>query len=284
MKTTNFETITYFDPETLLFNNLDELFNQYKNYHYILFPIFCNRSTFIQSLCDIEIHDLQKSLFNEGFISIRKSSKGISISEWISDVILNYTTSFINKKIITFNRIIDLLPYFFSDGLISQDKGYAVSPLNISERDITENHEKSFSIDGYPLYFFHYYGFDTGVGRLSKQYFRKDNQTISKLWDIYNNKLNQYHMIKSKYSDCILNYFDNQQLITNDMRLMYRKRLELQEIYPFPRITIKSNDNFFDYVQKVNSGISQKFSFFKKFKTLLRILYKHFKFKLSGKN
>jgi hypothetical protein len=275
-KNTSFKNIVYFSPETLILNNLDALFNIIQKNNITLTPIFSNYTTFIESLTNIDIYDIKKSLYNNSFIAINKTLKGEYVIKWLSDVILNYTNCDFNHKIFDTQYFFDLLPYFFINSFILQDPGYGVSPINVCERNISVNEQNIFYSNNSPLYFFHFFGSDTGAGKLNCSYFINSSEALRKLWNLYDNLLNiQNHKFFNNLHS-FFDFFDNGKRIVDKMRIFYRNRPDIRKLYPYPQITNMDSDNFFNWLTNNYNNIFIKRSFFYRFRRLIYSIYKDF--------
>jgi hypothetical protein len=248
LKNTDHKQIVYFSPETLILKNLDELSNIISANDFLLTPVFIKKTSLIRSFHEFEMYDLHNGLYNPFFFSINKTKASGAVVEWINDLVLDYTSSVINYKLFDYQYLFNLLPYFFKNVHVLRDSGYGASPLNVSERNINEKQPHSFYSDDKPLHFFHFIGSDTGEGRLNQEYFKEGNESLIHLWNMYDNKLSTFNHKMSSQSDCDLNYFDNAQRITYEMRLLYRQRPDLMKLFPFPRQTKQSENNFYSWM------------------------------------
>jgi lipopolysaccharide biosynthesis glycosyltransferase len=280
-KNSGYDKIIFFSPETLITGNLSKLCDNAEN-SIILAPVFCDKTSFAKSLTCPEIHKLKNYLYDDGFFCINKTKNGASAAEWLRGLVMKCTTGLNEENNFNMQFFIDIMPYFFNDCNIIQDPGFGVSPINLFERHITENEPNVFAANNNLLRFFHFYGCDTGVGRLTVEYFSKDSASLQNLWQLYEGKLTTQKTDTPNQFECNLNSFDNEERITDDMRSLYKSRPDLQELYRFPRTTRQSDDNFYNFAMKhfLETERLKRTSIFKRFKTILVVLYRYFKFKL----
>ena len=82
--------------------------------------------------------------------------------------------------------------------------------------------------------FYHFTGFDSGAGHAATQVFGKGMPAVSELWTIFEEKLRAFGHAELRKCSWKYACFSNGEHITDDMRLLYRVRTDLQQAFPNP--------------------------------------------------
>ena len=131
-------------------------------------------------------------------------------------------------------RWLDLAPVFFEDIAILREPIYNVATWNLTHRPVAGSLERGFTINGEPLSFYHFSGFDSGAQEVM---LKKYADTDSVLFDLRRwyiaecQRLGQEDLGNRR---CRYDTFDNGERITRTQRILYRSRLDLQRAFPHP--------------------------------------------------
>lgn len=261
--------VIYLDPDIMVFNYLNEIDNLLDIYDILLTPHqTCPQSTY-KSIVDNEICSLKHGIFNLGFIAVANREQGIKFSQWWRDRLYLFCYDDIPNGLFTDQRWCDMIPAFFSNYKILREPGYNVATWNLCDRTVTQNYEGIFLVNGKPLYFYHFTGYDSGAGRTMLDIYGKNMPVVKKLWDLYENKLEQNDHIRLKKLQWKNLFFDDGTLVNDQMRLFYRNNPELQNKFPNPfQKNIK--DSYYTYYKYNKFNLKSII----KIKSLLKFLYK----------
>ena len=104
-------------------------------------------------------HDILKTgVYNLGFLGLRNDLESHRLLEWWSGKLYHHCIDDRPANLFVDQRWMDLVPGLFTGVEILQDPGYNVARWNLHERAVCAR--DGFTVNGGPLYFFHFSGFD----------------------------------------------------------------------------------------------------------------------------
>ena len=228
------EKVIYLDPDIMILNSLSPLADLMDEHDILLTPHQLAPQPDLGSVVHNEICALQHGVYNLGFVGVARREQGIAFARWWRDRLYHFCYDDIPGGLFTDQRWCDLAPAFFSKLHIIRDPGYNAASWNLTDRTITRRDDGTFMANDTLLRFYHFTGFDSGAGHAATQFFGKGMPAVSELWTIYEEKLMAFDY--AKLGRLVWEYacFPNGENITDDMRLLYRARLDLQQAFPNP--------------------------------------------------
>jgi hypothetical protein len=246
----NSEKVIYLDPDIVVFNRLDSIVNKLDNYSILLTPHQTDPEQDNQAVLDNEICSLKHGVYNLGFIAIKNSQEGRRFLDWWSKRCLDFCYADIPQGLFTDQRWIDLAPAFFTSLYILREPIYNVATWNLTNRVATGSLEEGILINGEPLCFYHFSGFDSGAQEIMLKRYGSSSPVLFELRKWYIDQCEQMGQTAFGKLACFYSYFDNGELITKDQRLLYRSRIDLQQAFTNPFNTFDINHSYFHwYVQ-----------------------------------
>lgn len=179
------ETVTYLDPDIDVFRPLDPVRDALKSADLALTP-----HTTRPLLGEAQPNDqaiLKSGVWNLGFAAMRRSPQTQALVDWWAEKCrFDCRVDFANG-LFTDQRWMDLAPALVERFSALRDPGLNVAYWNLEGRTITGS-SGGWLIDGRPLIFFHFSGFDPGRGEVLSKYqdrvrVRKDSPLRSLFWD-----------------------------------------------------------------------------------------------------
>jgi GT2 family glycosyltransferase len=152
--------IVYFDPDILITGPLNALRKSLDAADIVLTPHLLEPippDGRLPSESDI----LVAGAYNLGFLALRKSSHTARFLGWWQDRLRDGCVVDLNRGLMTDQKWVDLVPGFFPGTTYLRDATYNVAYWNIHSR-ILEERGGQFLVNGEPLTFFHFSGFDPG--------------------------------------------------------------------------------------------------------------------------
>jgi hypothetical protein len=134
----------------------------------------------------------------------------------------------------TDQRWIDLVPAMFDGVRIVRSPRFNVAPWNLTTRRFSGSFADGFIVEGEPLGFYHFTGFDSGAHKIMVTKYSPENPSLTALIDWY-----QSETVRTK-SDPLsslpwgFGYFSNGSAIQRAHRLIYRSRPDLQMLFSEP--------------------------------------------------
>ncbi|MCV6614922.1 MAG: hypothetical protein OIF35_08085 [Cellvibrionaceae bacterium] len=230
----NADKVFYFDPDMALFDTLEELCAELDQHSVVLTPHQTEPETTVDGILDNEMCSLKYGVFNLGFLGVANRPEGRRFAQWWRDRLRDYCRDDRPMGLFTDQKWVNLAPCFFDDLKVLRKPIFNVATWNISKREVAGDFDNGFTVNGLPLCFYHFSGFDSGdqEGMLKK--YAKDNKTLWAMREWYIAECERYGQselgrIPSKYA-----FFDNGDKITDTQRLIYRTRPNYQYSFPNP--------------------------------------------------
>lgn len=228
------ERVLYFDPDMVLFSRLDDLLAELDGGNVALTPHLTTPEATLDGIRDNEISALKHGVYNLGFLGVRNTAEGGRFAQWWADRIYHFCVADIPGGLFTDQRWIDLAPAFFTKVQILKSPRFNVATWNIPTRHVSGDAESGFRVDGEPLGFYHFTGFDSGAHRTMARKYAADNPSVAALIDWYASEA-QFDDDEpaAKVSWAYGRYSDGSPIPLAHRRL-YRERPDLQAAFPDP--------------------------------------------------
>lgn len=241
------DDVVYLDPDIAVFQDLkclEELLNQYD---IILTPHVTIPEMTKIGIGDNEIAALKHGTFNFGFYAVKNSPNGKKFAYWWRDRLIDYCYDNIPGGIFTDQKWGDLVPSMFEGVYIWKDPGCNVATWNISNRKITKDENGKFFVNGSPLKFYHFSGFDSGSQAMMLDRYSEGNIALYELRKWYierqiQEEQGRYEQYPSKY-----NFYDNGERVTKEERIMFRNRLDIINFFKDTNPYIVNQDRSYYY-------------------------------------
>ena len=224
------DQIIFFDPDIAIFSPLDELLSNFEDSNILITPHQLQPETISSAIVDNEISFLRHGTFNLGFLGVRNSAEGIRFLDWWANRCLHYCYADSSYGLYTDQRWMDLVPSFFEGVNILKHPGYNVANWNLSNRDVQGNLDNQILVNGEPLCFYHF----SASQLIMLEKYNLHNMTTLALEKWYKQKCQEMGQEKLGKLSCVYNYFENGNLIPQELRELYRQVEQLQQDYPHP--------------------------------------------------
>ncbi|WP_047758490.1 hypothetical protein, partial [Geobacillus sp. ZGt-1] len=231
------EKIVYLDPDIKVYGSLSDLEGILDEHEIVLTPHLCEPEDKdnIGAIIDNEISSLRYGVFNLGFLAIRRGETSRKFINWWTDRLDLYCyDNMIEKGLFTDQKWIDLAPCFF-DVYILKHPGYNVATWNITKRNITEGKNGKYFVNGKPLVFYHFSGFDSGANEVMLQkYIKNSSHPIYKMRNKYIEEMNFFGQEELGKFEWSYGYFENGEKIQKQTRVRFRNSELFKELFPNP--------------------------------------------------
>lgn len=228
------EKVLYLDPDIMVCNSLAPLEELLDIHDILLTPHQLAPQPTAKSVRDNEIVALQYGVFNLGFLGVARRGQGLAFARWWRDRLLEYCYDDIPRGLFTDQRWCDLAPAFFSGLHVVRDTGCNAASWNLTDRLITKNAEGVYMANDGPLRFYHFTGYDSGAGRHMTSLYAVGMPAVFQLWDEYGRRLESFGHQSLGQRPWAHMFFDDGTPITDDMRLLYRRRADVRAAFPDP--------------------------------------------------
>ena len=228
------DQVLYMDPDTVAFSRLDELSEALQEAPIILTPHQTFPDDNLAAIIDNEICSLKHGIYNLGFLGVAVGPIGMAFAEWWAQRLYYFCRDDIPNGLFTDQRWIDLVPAFFPGVAIIRNGRYNLATWNITTRCLGKRDDGTYLVDGEPLGFYHFTGFDSGAHRIMAAKNSGNNPFMAELIEWYSDRVRDLDDDKYTKRPWAFGCFSDGTPINSDQRLIYRLRRDLQKAYPNP--------------------------------------------------
>ncbi len=228
------DQVFYFDPDIVVFGRLDELQDQLSRVSVVLTPHLTDPEISDRGILDNEISSLRHGVYNLGFVGVRNTAEGRRFAEWWARRLASYCHDNLPMGIFTDQKWVDLAPCFFDEVRVLRAPGFNVATWNITNRRATGSLADGILVNGEPLGFYHFSGFDSGDQATMLAIYGTESPVLTELREWYIRECERCGQGALGSLPCRYDFFSNGERIARDYRLLYRQREDLQRDYPNP--------------------------------------------------
>jgi len=228
------DQVFYFDPDMVVFSRLDELSEALSDSSMVLTPHQTDPETTDMGILDNEISSLLHGVFNLGFVGVSNSPEGRRFAQWWEQRLAKYCHDDLPGGLFTDQKWVNLAPCFFDDVTILRSPGFNVATWNISTRQAAGSLEEGITINGEPLGFYHFSGFDSGDQITMLERYGSDSPVLHELRNWYIEACESHGQSALGTLESRFARFSNGDLISEGYRTLYRQRIDLQAAFPNP--------------------------------------------------
>ncbi|HQA25299.1 MAG TPA: glycosyl transferase [Candidatus Competibacteraceae bacterium] len=248
------EKVFYFDPDMAIMSGLDRLIERLDHDAILLTPHQTEPEQSLDAVVDNEICSLKHGVFNLGFLGARTDGEGLQFLQWWAERLRYFCHDDIPGGLFTDQRWIDLAPAFFEKIAILREPIYNVATWNLTHRQAAGSLQQGITINGQPLSFYHFSGFDGGAQEIMLKKYAPAHSVLFDLrrWYIEEcQRLGQEELGKRR---CRYDTFDNGERITKLQRVLYRSRVDLQRAFPNPYRTGDIDRSYYHWYRANTAG------------------------------
>lgn len=225
--------VLYLDPDIVVFSPLDDILSALDEANLVLTPHQIRPDTALDAVLDNEICSLKHGIYNLGFIGVANTPETRRFADWWYKRLYHFCRVEYHHGLFTDQRWIDLVPAFFTGVSVMRSPRHNVAPWNLSTRQVSLD-GGVYKVDGEPLGFYHFTGFDSGAHAIMAVKYARDNAAVQGLvrWylertrDLSHDPLSQ---VPWKYGT-----YTNGRKIEKIDRVIYRERVDLQRAFTDP--------------------------------------------------
>lgn len=221
------QKVVYLDPDTAIFNDLSELEHLLDKHDIILTPHQASPEKTKEDIVYNEICSLMHGAYNFGFYAVRNSENGMKFARWWRDRLTDFCYDDIPGGLFTDQKWGDLVPAMFDGVHILRDPSYNVSTWNLTNRLVTKDDEGKYLVNGIPLKFYHFSGFDSGAQERMLNQYAHGNQCLYELRAWYIGRMRDEGQEKYGSVPSVYNFYSNGEKIGKSDRVILRNRADL---------------------------------------------------------
>ncbi len=228
------EQVYYLDPDIVVFDGLDALERLLESHRILLTPHQIEPETEPGAVADNEIASLKHGIYNLGFLGVRPVGEGRRFLEWWDSRLRLFCYDDIPGGLFTDQRWVDLAPAFFQGIHILREPRFNVATWNLTHRQAAGNLADGITINGQPLAFYHFSGFDGGAQATMLNKYGKNSPALFELrkWYIAACEARGQSVLGKLRP--ALDFFDDGTPIARHQRVLYRGSPDLQRRFPDP--------------------------------------------------
>jgi hypothetical protein len=159
-------TVLYFDPDMVLFSRVDDIIDTLRTSNVALTPHQTTPETTLDAVIDNEITSLKMGVFNLGFVGVSNTAEGKRFADWWAQRCYYFCRAEVANGLFTDQKWANFAPIFFDEVAIIKSPRHNVATWNLTTRTLAGNRAQGFRVDGLPLGFYHFTGFDSGAHRI----------------------------------------------------------------------------------------------------------------------
>jgi hypothetical protein len=244
---TNAQKWLFLDSDIMVYNSLDIIFEQLENSSILLTPHRTNPLP--STYTPYEINFLRNGLYNAGFLGLKRTDTSKVFISWFKDMLRRFSFNdsssqekslgelFVNG--LSLNGLfvdqlwLNLVPLYFSEVRFCLEQGANLGHWNLFGKTLTKDKIGNISVNGQPILFIHFSGWDINNTNEVSKYAPMYEQDSPSLWSEisknYRNKLivNEYE--KFMNYPYAFNYFHNGEFLTTAMRRQYYNNFDHDE-------------------------------------------------------
>jgi hypothetical protein len=224
----------YFDPDMVLFSRVDDILARLEEANLALTPHQSKPDTSYEAVIDNEIGSLKWGVFNLGFIGVRNTAEGRRFLDWWSDRTYHFCRADVANGLFTDQKWLDFAPIFFDGVAIVRTARHNVATWNLTMRSMTGNTRDGFTVDGEPLGFYHFTGFDSGAHRVMAGKNASGNASVQELIAWYERETAAGANDPVTRTPWAFGRFADGRPVEERHRWIYRERPDLQYAFPDP--------------------------------------------------
>lgn len=230
----NPDKLIYLDPDIAVMSRLDSIVDRLDQASVLLTPHQTDPDTDLRAIADNEICSLKHGVYNLGFVAVRNSAEGRRFVDWWAHRLEHFCFDDIPNGLFTDQRWCDLAPAFFADLMVLREPVYNVCTWNLTQRRVTGTVPDGLLINGQPLCFYHFSGFDSGAQKVMLDLYGKESPVLYPLRDWYVAECAAMGQDEYGTTPCSFDSFSNGQVVTKSHRFIYRKDPSLEKRFPDP--------------------------------------------------
>lgn len=246
------DKLFYFDPDIVVFGALDELGRLLESHSVLLTPHLTDPERSRAAILDNEISTLKHGIYNLGFLGVacEGEGEGARMLRWWSQRLLEFCRDDIPGGLFTDQRWADLMPAMFDHVHVLREPQYNVATWNLSNRRVTGKAPHALTVNGLPLSFYHFSGFDSGAQATMLGIYGSDSPVLLDLRRWYVEQCEAQGQSRLGKLECVYSSFDNGETVTRMQRVLYREREDLQRAFPNPYDTHDAGRSYYHWFER----------------------------------
>ena len=243
------DAVLYFDPDIVVLSPLHKLLECLKVSAVVLTPHLTEPEATHEAIQDNELAALRHGIYNLGFLGVRACAEGRRFADWWASRLEHFCYDDIPRGLFTDQRWVDLAPAYFEGLKIARDQGYNVCTWNLTHRRVEGNLRDGFTVNGGPLYFYHFSGLDSGSQKAMLDRYGSKMPALYVLRDWYLTECDRMGQRQFENIPWSYDFFDNGERVRPIHRKLYRERPDLRKAFPKPFSTGDIGSSYYHWFE-----------------------------------
>ena len=226
--------VLYFDPDMVLFSRVDDILATLANCNLALTPHQTRPEQTLDAVVDNEVASLKHGIFNLGFIGVSNTEEGRRFADWWAERTYHLCRAEVENGLFTDQKWVNFAPVFFDGVAIVKSSRHNVATWNLTTRRMTGSFETGFTVDGEPLGFYHFTGFDSGAHRIMAIKNAAASPAVQELIAWYEREIAVAERDPISEWPWAFGRFSDGTPIEPGHRWLYRESPDLQRAFPDP--------------------------------------------------
>ena len=222
LEQTKTDKLIYLDPDIGVFDNLDSLSKMLDESSVLITPHQTEPAITHQGIIDEEICSLKHGIYNFGFFAVKNDIKGLKFLNWWNDRLMQFCYDDIPNGLFTDQKWGDMIPALFDFAKVVRDPIYNVATWNLATRKITGNSNDGWMVNGKPLAFYHFTGFDSVAHRVMLAQHAKEGDPVWNLSLHYEKMMHEMGQAELGQIPFKYAFYDNGMKISKFSRQLFR--------------------------------------------------------------
>jgi hypothetical protein len=252
-----YEKVVYLDPDIVVFDNLNIIDNLLNQHDIIYTPHQTVPEEDEMLIISNEICSLQHGTYNFGFFAVKGNANGKAYAKWYRDRLIKYCWDDKINGLFTDQRWGDIAPALFNNLYIWKHPGANVCTWNISHRIVTIQNNKYY-VNGEPLLFYHFSGFDSGAQLSALDFHSKGNSVLYELRNWYIEEINKNGQMESINKICFYNQYFDGTIITQEERNLFRNIEDLQHHFHYTNLYDTKKNSYYFWYRNNNFAVNNE--------------------------
>lgn len=227
-------SVVYLDPDIAVFDSLAPVHEALEDAAVVITPHLLDPEISPSGVIDHEIGTLRYGTFNLGFIGIRAGADGERFVDWWSERLLRWCFDDIPNGLFTDQRWVDLAIGMFPFVQVLRHPGCNVATWNISRREVRTSGPGHYTVNGAPLVFFHFSGYDSGAQQTMLDRYADPLSAAFEIRRWYDEQLRRNELDVSDRTPWAFSTFDDGRPVLDEHRRTFRHRVDLHAAFPDP--------------------------------------------------
>ena len=224
----------YFDPDIAILGSLARVIEALQQGSVVLVPHQLGPERDLETIIDNEVCAMLHGVYNLGFLAVRNDATGRALAEWWATRLASFCHIDYERGLFTDQRWFDLAPALFDGVVLLRSPGHDVATWNLSQHHLEGTAPFDVRVDGEPLSFFHFSGFDGGAQLIMAMKYARQMPVVFALRNWYIRACAAAGQAQPSGRRWRFDYFADGAEITTAHRRLYRAEPRLRTLFPDP--------------------------------------------------